>query len=66
MEFSAATRLENIKTFKEKEFDLVIIGGGIIGLSIALELRLLGAKVRVLSADFKAAAGHAGCGDGEK
>ena len=35
--------------------EIIIIGGGIIGLAIAMELRLLGAEVRVLSADFKAA-----------
>ena len=42
--------------------EIIIIGGGIIGLAIAIELRLLGAEVRVLSADFKAAAGHAAAG----
>jgi glycine oxidase len=42
--------------------EIIILGGGIIGLATALELRLLGAEVRVLSADFKAAAGHAAAG----
>jgi glycine oxidase ThiO len=42
--------------------EIIILGGGVIGLAIAIELRLLGAQVRVLSADFKAAAGHAAAG----
>jgi glycine oxidase len=42
--------------------EIIILGGGVIGLAIAIELRLLGAEVRVLSADFKAAAGHAAAG----
>jgi glycine oxidase ThiO len=42
--------------------DILIIGGGIIGLATALELRLKGATVTVLSRDFKQAAGHAAAG----
>jgi glycine oxidase ThiO len=42
--------------------EIIIIGGGVIGLATAIELRLVGAEVRVLSADFKAAAGHAAAG----
>jgi glycine/D-amino acid oxidase-like deaminating enzyme len=42
--------------------EIIIIGGGVIGLAIAVELRLLGAKVTVLCADFKAAAAHAAAG----
>jgi glycine oxidase ThiO len=42
--------------------EIIAIGGGIIGLAIAIELRLLGAEVRVLCHDFKAAAGHAAAG----
>jgi glycine oxidase len=42
--------------------EIIILGGGVIGLAIAIELRLLGAEVRILSADFKAAAGHAAAG----
>jgi glycine oxidase ThiO len=42
--------------------EIIIIGGGIIGLAIAVELRFLGAKVTVLCADFKAAASHAAAG----
>jgi glycine oxidase len=42
--------------------EIIIIGGGVIGLATAIELRLLGAEVRVLSANFKAAAGHAAAG----
>ncbi len=42
--------------------EIMIIGGGIIGLATAIELRLLGAEVTILSRDFKAAAGHAAAG----
>jgi glycine oxidase ThiO len=42
--------------------EIIIIGGGMIGLATAVELRLLGAEVTVLSQDFKAAAGHAAAG----
>lgn len=45
-----------------KSSEITIIGGGVIGLATAIELRLLGAEVRVLSAEFKAAAGHAAAG----
>ena len=42
--------------------DVLVVGGGIIGLAIALELRQQGATVTVLSRDFQAAAGHAAAG----
>lgn len=42
--------------------DIVIIGGGIIGLAIAVELRQRGAEVTVLSRDFSEAASHAAAG----
>lgn len=42
--------------------EIIVIGGGIVGLATAIELRLLGAEVRVLCRDFKAAAGHAAAG----
>jgi thiazole synthase len=42
--------------------DIVIIGGGIVGLSIAVELRLRGASVTVLSRDAQQAAAHAAAG----
>jgi thiazole synthase len=42
--------------------DVLIIGGGVIGLAIAIELKLRGAKVIVLSRDFHAAASHAAAG----
>ena len=42
--------------------DVLIIGGGVIGLAIAIELRLRGANVTVLSRDFQAAATHAAAG----
>jgi thiazole synthase len=42
--------------------DIIIIGGGIIGLAIAIDLKLRGAKVTVLSRDFGRAASHAAAG----
>jgi glycine oxidase ThiO len=42
--------------------EIIAIGGGTIGLATAIELRLLGAEVRVLCHDFKSAAGHAAAG----
>lgn len=42
--------------------DIIIIGGGIIGLSIALELKLKGLKVTVLSKNFGEAATNAAAG----
>lgn len=42
--------------------DILIVGGGIMGLAIALELRQQGISVTVLSRDFAAAAGHAAAG----
>ncbi len=45
-----------------KVADILIIGGGIIGLAIAVELRQRGAKVTLLSRDFQQAASHAAAG----
>ncbi|MEO1209789.1 MAG: glycine oxidase ThiO [Cyanobacteria bacterium J06638_20] len=45
-----------------REDEVLIIGGGIIGLSIALELKLRGISVTVLSRDFGQAAAHAAAG----
>ncbi|MEO1395363.1 MAG: glycine oxidase ThiO [Cyanobacteria bacterium J06634_5] len=42
--------------------DVLIVGGGIIGLSIALELHQQGLQVTILDRDFAAAAGHAAAG----
>ncbi|MBH8571913.1 FAD-dependent oxidoreductase [Nostocaceae cyanobacterium CENA369] len=42
--------------------DILIIGGGVIGLAIAIELKLRGAHVTVLCRDFQAAATHAAAG----
>jgi glycine oxidase ThiO len=42
--------------------EIIVIGGGVIGLATAIELRLLGAAVTILCKDFKAAAGHAAAG----
>ncbi len=42
--------------------DVLIIGGGVIGLAIAIELKLRGANVKILSRDFKAAATQAAAG----
>ncbi len=41
---------------------ILIIGGGVIGLAIAIELKLRGADVTVLSRDFHTAAAHAAAG----
>ncbi|WP_017297229.1 glycine oxidase ThiO [Nodosilinea nodulosa] len=42
--------------------DALVVGGGIIGLAIALELRQQGVSVTVLSRDFAQAASHAAAG----
>ncbi|MGI8934050.1 MAG: glycine oxidase ThiO, partial [Phormidesmis sp.] len=42
--------------------DALVVGGGVIGLAIALELQQQGLQVTVLSRDFEAAAGHAAAG----
>ncbi len=42
--------------------EVLILGGGVMGLAIALELRSLGAKVCVLCRDFEEAASHAAAG----
>ena len=42
--------------------DILIVGGGVIGLAIAFELRRHGAKVTVISKDFVQAAGNAAAG----
>ena len=42
--------------------DILIVGGGIIGLAIAVELKRQGARVTVVSRDFNQAASHAAAG----
>ena len=42
--------------------DILIVGGGVIGLAIAIELKRQGAKVTVVSQDFSQAAAHAAAG----
>lgn len=42
--------------------DVLIVGGGLIGLAIALELHQQGVQVTLLSQDFAAAAGNAAAG----
>lgn len=46
----------------DAQSDVLIIGGGIIGLAIAVELAQAGVQVTVLSRDFKQAAVHAAAG----
>ncbi|MBE9047511.1 glycine oxidase ThiO [Pleurocapsales cyanobacterium LEGE 10410] len=45
-----------------KAANILIIGGGIAGLAIAIELKRQGAKVTVVSKDFMQAASHAAAG----
>lgn len=42
--------------------DILIIGGGVIGLAIAVELKLRGATVTLVSRDFKQGSTHAAAG----
>jgi glycine/D-amino acid oxidase-like deaminating enzyme len=42
--------------------DVLVVGGGVIGLAIALELRQHDISVTVLSRDFPQAASHAAAG----
>ncbi|PSF38192.1 glycine oxidase ThiO [Aphanothece hegewaldii CCALA 016] len=42
--------------------EIIVIGGGIIGLAIAVDLKLRGSSVTVLSRDFQQAASHAAAG----
>ena len=42
--------------------DILIVGGGVIGLAIAVELKRGGAKVTIISQDFVQAAGNAAAG----
>lgn len=42
--------------------NILIIGGGVVGLAIAIELKRQGAKVTVVSKDFMQAASHAAAG----
>jgi len=44
------------------EDEVLIVGGGIMGLAIAVELKLRGTSVTVLSRDFRQAAAHAAAG----
>jgi thiazole synthase len=45
-----------------EKHDILIVGGGIIGLSIAIDLKLRGANVTVLSRDFDGSATNAAAG----
>ena len=45
-----------------RQAEVLVVGGGVIGLAIALALQQEGAQVTVLSRDFAAAAGHAAAG----
>ncbi len=46
----------------DKNREIVVIGGGVIGLAIAIELKLRGAAVKVISRDVKQAASGAAAG----
>lgn len=51
--FSAKTRSENLQTLKDTDFDLAIIGGGILGAGIARDAASRGMKVALLEkSDF--------------
>ncbi len=64
MRSSIWVKLDRVEQNQAMQSDdrIIIIGGGVIGLAIAIELRLLGAEVTILSRDFKTAAGHAAAG----
>ena len=49
-------------TLMSQSNKIIIIGGGIIGISIAIELKLRGAKVTVISRDFQQIATNAAAG----
>lgn len=48
MRFSPTTRAENLKKFREQEFDLVIIGGGITGAGAARDAASRGMSVALV------------------
>jgi glycerol-3-phosphate dehydrogenase len=47
-EFSARTRHENLEKMREREFDLIVIGGGVTGAAIARDATTRGFKVALL------------------
>ncbi|HXZ89738.1 MAG TPA: FAD-dependent oxidoreductase, partial [Candidatus Dormibacteraeota bacterium] len=47
-EFSARTRNENLTKMREREFDLIVIGGGVTGAAIARDATARGFKVALL------------------
>lgn len=50
-EFSSRTRISNIKKLKENHYDLLIIGGGILGAGVARDASMRGLKVALIEAN---------------
>jgi thiazole synthase len=62
LDFIALCRMWSLGKIMKAIEDILVIGGGVIGLAIAVELKRRGASVTVISRDFQQAAGHAAAG----